>query len=188
MNELDLSIFRWLNSWAEVNKFYDWVIIFKAEYLLYIIVTAVLAFFVFSFFAKASKDEDKKRARLMFFHALSAGILARFVFKPLIVLVWDRTRPFAVLQNVHRLVNELPGGAMPSGHAVFSFAVAMAVYYYYPRSSIIFFLAATSMGLARVAAGVHWPSDILAGAVAGIFAAWIVETLLKRFNLKKENE
>ncbi|MDP2668821.1 MAG: phosphatase PAP2 family protein [bacterium] len=181
MYQIDLTIFRWFNSWAGINNFYDWGIIFKADYLLYVMILGVFAFFVFFFFAKASKDEDKKRAKWVIIHAFFAGILARFVFKPIIVLFWDRARPFSILADVHRLVSESPAGAMPSGHAVFSFAVAMAVYFYYPKTSILFFLAAISMGLARVAAGVHWPSDILAGALVGIFSAWLINFMLKKF-------
>lgn len=173
MQNLDLSIFRWLNSWVGINDFYDWGIIFKAEYLLYVVIVAVFAFFVF--------DRNQTRVKWVIIHAFSAGILARFIFKPVIVFFWDRARPFAVLSNFHQLVSENAGGAMPSGHAVFSFAIAMAVYYYYPKTSILFFLAAISMGIARVAAGVHWPSDILAGAVVGIFSAWLIEILLKKF-------
>ncbi|MDO8522953.1 MAG: phosphatase PAP2 family protein [bacterium] len=176
MYQIDLSIFRWLNSWAGINDFYDWGIIFKAEYLLYVMIVAVFAFFVF--------DKNQTRVKWVIVHAFSAGILARFIFKPIIVLIWDRARPFAVLQGVHQLISESTGGAMPSGHAAFSFAVAFAVYYYYPKTSILFFLAAVSMGLARVAAGVHWPSDIFVGAVVGIFSAWLLEVLFKKLQYK----
>ncbi|OGF63083.1 hypothetical protein A2662_04465 [Candidatus Giovannonibacteria bacterium RIFCSPHIGHO2_01_FULL_45_33] len=176
MYQLDLTIFRRLNSWAGINDFYDWGIIFKSEYLLYVVIAGVFTFFVF--------DKNQTRVKWVIIHAFSAGILARFIFKPIIVLFWDRARPFTALSEVHQLISEVPGAAFPSGHASFSFALAMAVYYYYPKTSIVFFLGALAMGAGRVSAGVHWPSDILAGALVGIFSAWLLEFLLKKLQYK----
>jgi len=86
-----------------------------------------------------------------------------------------------VLDNVRQLIFHESSGSFPSGHAAFSFAVAMGVYYYYPKTSILFFLASIAMGLGRVSAGVHWPSDILGGAVVGIFSAWLIDFIIKKF-------
>jgi undecaprenyl-diphosphatase len=39
---------------------------------------------------------------------------------------------------------------------------------------IVFFAGAILMGLARIIAGIHWPVDILVGALIGILSAWFV--------------
>lgn len=176
MYDLDLSIFRFLNSFAEKSFLVDWLIIFAATYLLYVLILAVFASYVF--------DANVKRVKLVVLHSFLAGIVARFIFKPIIVFIWDRARPFTALQGVHQLVSESAKGAMPSGHATFSFAIAMAVYYYYPKTSILFFIAASVMGMGRIAAGVHWPSDILTGALVGIFSAYLLELLFKKLQYK----
>lgn len=180
MNQIDLALFRWLNSWIGINDFLDWNILFRAEYLLYAVILGVFAFFVFSFFAQAMKDKDKNQARWVTIHAFAAGILSRFVFTEIIRFFYARPRPFIVLDGVRQLIFHAPSGSFPSGHAAFSFALAAAIYYYYPKTSTLFFLAAFAMGAGRVSAGVHWPSDILAGATVGILSAWLMNFIIKK--------
>ena len=172
MNQIDLSIFRRLNSWVGVNDFWDWNVLFRAEYLIYVIIAAV--------FLSYSFDKNQTRAKWVIIHAFSAGILSRFIFTEIIRFFYDRPRPFEILDNVSQLIFHESSGSFPSGNAAFSFAVAAAIYYYYPKTSIFFFLASIAMGLGRVSAGVHWPSDILGGAVVGIFSAWLVKILIKK--------
>ncbi|OGF81380.1 hypothetical protein A2924_03190 [Candidatus Giovannonibacteria bacterium RIFCSPLOWO2_01_FULL_44_16] len=180
MYQLDLTIFRWFNSWVGVNDFLDWNILFRAEYLLYVMIAVVFLFCAF--------DKNQMRVKWAIIHAFSAGILARFVFAEVIRFFYDRPRPFDVPAEalakagvlVHKLIEQAPGHSLPSGHASFSFALAMAVYYYYPKTSILFFLGALAMGAGRVSAGVHWPSDILAGALVGIFSAWLINFIFKK--------
>lgn len=180
MNQIDLMLFRWLNSWVGINDFLDWNILFRAEYLLYVVILGVFAFFVFSFFARATKDEDKNQARWVTIHSFAAGILSRFIFTEIIRFFYFRPRPFTALESVRQLIFHAPSGSFPSGHAAFSFAVAASMAYYYPKTSILFFLGALAMGAGRVSAGVHWPSDILAGAIVGILSAWLIHFIIKK--------
>ena len=40
---------------------------------------------------------------------------------------------------------------------------------------MVVYILAAILGLSRIAAGVHYPSDIIAGSIFGIFAAWLVQ-------------
>ena len=42
------------------------------------------------------------------------------------------------------------------------------------KAGIFFFLASFLIGLARVFSGIHWPSDILVGALVGILSAYLL--------------
>jgi undecaprenyl-diphosphatase len=68
--------------------------------------------------------------------------------------------------------------SFPSGHATFYFSLATVAWYESKPMSAALFAAALLMGIARVAAGLHWPSDILAGAIIGITAGFLTSRLI----------
>ncbi len=133
----------------------------------------VLLFWVFG--------RDKKKELRMLIGVFLAGILSRFIFTEIIRYFYNRPRPFEVLQNVHQLIQHEAGGSFPSGHAAFFFALATGIFFYRKWWGVLFYALALAIGLARVAAGLHWPSDILAGAVVGIFSAILINFLFKKF-------
>ena len=185
MSQLNIIIFRWFNSWAGYSSFIDWTIIFRAEYLWYIMAGVIIAFPLLTFLPKF-RVYRKKHFELLYFASLSA-VLSRFVVVELIRYFYYRPRPFMELEGVRQLFQHSASGSFPSGHASFAFAIAAAVSFYYPKTSILFFFAAINVGLARVAAGVHWPSDILGGAAVGIASAWLVHWIWDAINkLQKE--
>ena len=78
-----------------------------------------------------------------------------------------RARPCAVLENVHLLVGCGANGAMPSSHAGNMFAAAMVAFLFYRRSAWVMFPLAVAVSFSRVANGVHYPSDVVIGAILG---------------------
>lgn len=182
LSPYDIKLFYWLNSFAFQADRLDAVIVFRARYSGYIICAAVLIFIAATFL----KRYERFRSRAIEAGALafSSAIVARWVIKPLITLVYDRARPYDVLPMVKKLFEDSTS-AFPSGHALFFFALATGVYFYYPKTSILFFLAAFSITAARVMAGVHWPSDVLAGAIIGVLGAWFMKYIFWKFLHKK---
>lgn len=87
------------------------------------------------------------------------------VIKPAI----GRARPSFVLTDelVRVLVPASNVGSMPSLHSANAFAVATVVTLTYPKAGLAAFPVALLIGFSRVGVGVHWPSDVLAGAVYG---------------------
>ncbi len=87
----------------------------------------------------------------------------------------DLDRPPAVLAaDAFNLVGPaLKHYSFPSGHTVTAFLVAGVVAYVSPRWRIPALALAALVGLSRVAVGVHWPLDVVAGAIFGLVAAWL---------------
>ncbi len=90
-----------------------------------------------------------------------------------------------VIQGIRLLVDCGPGTSFPSSHAVNNFAVATLFSYYY-RASLPYVAGwAGLVALSRPAVGVHYPSDILGGAIIGIavaaFLLWSWRTIERRF-------
>ncbi len=184
MSSIDVAIFRWLNSWAGVSPFFDWAIVFRAIYLWYLVMTAVAIFIAGTVFLRFRRY--RKQNTDLFIFAFISAFTARYVITEIIRFFYNRPRPFEVLDGVRQLVSHNGGGSFPSGHASLAFAVASAVAFYYPKTSILFFAAALFIGMSRVVAGVHWPSDILGGALVGIGTAWLLRRATAKFIEKRE--
>lgn len=172
---LDIQIFYFLNSVAGQSSFLDAVIVFFASYLAYILVVVFLVLIFFSQYPKREKWE------ILLVTGISA-LIARFGVTELIRLFYQRPRPFLALPNVHQLLTDSTY-AFPSGHATFFFAMATAVYLYNKKWGIGFFLAALFITVSRVASGIHYPSDIVGGALIGIIVAYAAFSIARKIQL-----
>lgn len=165
--DINLVIFDSINGSAGHWLVLDWIGVFFAEYFQYALGLFLLAIVVLS-------KEKTKRMRMAAIAVLSA-LLARFAVKGFILLFYSNPRPYAGNLGARQLV-ATPGEdfqSFPSGHALFFFAAATAIYCYDKKLGVIFFAAAALISLARIFVGVHWPSDILAGALLGIITGWL---------------
>ena len=148
------------------------LIIFCAQYLPYIIVAIFLLLLIFS------KKDKITKIKFFIFSAVSV-FLARIVITEIIRYFYYVPRPF-INNTVNQLIFHETSGSFPSGHAAFFFALAMAIYFFHKRWSVLFFAGALLIGLARVIAGIHWPLDILAGAVIGVISSVLVAKFFKK--------
>ena len=109
-------------------------------------------------------------------------VVVNFTIKPLIA----RERPWLVIRDFVNLVPEKDPNSFPSGHTNAAFAFALAVCMSAPGRwmKITAVCLAAVMGLSRLYVGVHFPSDVLAGAVigslCGLLGAWVVKTIWER--------
>src|SRR4051794_41586281 len=95
---------------------------------------------------------------------LSAA-LALAIGKVLSRLV-DRPRPFvAHAGHVHLFARHAADAGFPSDHATAAFAIAAAVFAHERRAGSVLLGLATLLAVGRVAIGVHYPTDVAAGAL-----------------------
>ena len=107
--------------------------------------------------------------------ALTAAAVAMLANQVITHFVWDRSRPYTTHGASDRLLSAPSvDPSFPSDHAAAAFAIAFAVLAYSRRGGIAFLFAATLIGLSRIALGMHYPSDVLAGALVGWLAAMLV--------------
>ncbi len=169
---MDLFLFNLINQFAGKWICLDALGIFFAEYFEYVLVFCLFLFLAIKF----------KKYWKMVIQAFISAILGRFIIVEFIRWIWPRSRPF-VENNVNLLLTH-NAAAFPSGHAAFFFAISTIVYFYNKRAGLLFFLAGFLICLARIFVGIHWPSDILAGAGVGIFSGWLIHKIWPMFKTR----
>ena len=161
-----------INGWSG-NAVLDALMVFCAKYL-------ILAIFA----ALALLSLRSLRRREVRPVALAGVALATaFGLSLLGAAVHPELRPFQT-HRVHLLVDHPGGQSFPSDHATAAFAVALAVLVFLSRRwGGALLIAATLVAFSRVYAGLHYPGDVLGGALAGLLGiavASLVGFLVRR--------
>ncbi len=166
---MDIILFRFINNLAERWTLLDSVGIFFATALIFVMVLGLLALFAFR---ARLREERHEFATVMI--AFLASVCA-YAVNFLISLVYFRARPFVDVPMTHLLIiKDATEKSFPSDHAALAFAIAMAVFLAHRRWGIVFLIAAMFVAFGRIFVGVHYPSDVLVGAIIGSAVACIV--------------
>ncbi len=174
--ELDRALFVFVNS-GLANPVTDFVMpIVTSDNLLRIAYAAAMLLILWRGDARMRWLVLVSAIVLVFTDQLSAGLL-----KPMV----GRLRPCHVLENINLLVGCGGGKAMPSSHAANAFgqAILFAVLYVRVRWWLVGF--ATLIAVSRVFVGVHYPADILVGALLGTLVALALAFVFERFVEKR---
>jgi len=163
---MDYLIFQQINNLALKNLYLDEVAIFCASFLGYILIGVLFILLIKNF---------KKYYKIVT-QAFISGIFARFIIVEIIRFIWHRPRPF-ISNSVNLLINHSPSASFPSGHAAFFFALSTLIYFYNKKTGILFLIVSFLISISRVFCGIHWPFDILAGALVGILSALIIKKI-----------
>ncbi len=163
-------LFQQINDLALKSSWLDTFAIYFAEYLIYLLIFCLFLFIFKNF----------KKYKWMVVEALISAVFTRMIVVSFIRWILPRARPF-VGNQVNLLLEHIPASAFPSGHTSFCFAIATIVYFYNKKAGIFFFVASFLIGISRVFCGVHWPLDILAGIVVGIFSGWLIHKIFQRY-------
>jgi undecaprenyl-diphosphatase len=121
-----------------------------------------------------------KPMRMQFLALVSVLLLVAAVTQGLKAVI-HRDRPF----DTYRYIEKLSTGgdsSFPSGHTLEAFAMATAISLLFPRRKIIISIYAWAIIVAysRMALGVHYPSDVLAGIILGSFLGWSIPWMFNR--------
>ena len=103
-------------------------------------------------------------------HMLAAGLTGTLIYKWLKHKT-HRPRPFQVRQDVWVIGKPLDHFSFPSGHTLHAVAFTMVAMHYYPPLAVILVPFMLMIAMSRVILGLHYPSDVLAGASIGYLIA-----------------
>ena len=102
-------------------------------------------------------------------------IVCNVTLKPLV----GRIRPYDIKEGIDLIIKTPHDFSFPSGHTAASFAGAVAVFMYNKKWGGAAILIATLIGFTRLYLYVHFPTDVLAGALIGSLCAIIVYFIVK---------
>jgi undecaprenyl-diphosphatase len=97
---------------------------------------------------------------------LGLGVLDLLVYK-IIKRHFARPRPCVGCPDIHACTPSLDEHSFPSGHTLHAIAFALLLSAYYPALEWVLWPFAALVALSRVVLGLHYPSDVIAGAAIG---------------------
>lgn len=94
-----------------------------------------------------------------------------------------RPRPWLTVEGLNTILYSSDPNSFPSGHTGAAFAFAVAAYRELPARWARFaaVAAAVCMGWSRIYVAVHYPSDVIAGAIVGGLCGWLAAWLYRSF-------
>jgi undecaprenyl-diphosphatase len=168
-SQLDYQLFQAINQFAETAAFLNPLICFLAEEAQYVFILGTIVYW----FSRT------KQNRRMIAEAFVSGCIA-LGFSGALGSLFYRDRPF-VAHAVNQLISHPINASFPSDHATGAFVIASTIWIVHRRIGWIWIVLAAGIALSRVWVGVHYPSDVLAGALIGMASSAVVHAVFTHF-------
>lgn len=175
---VDIELIRWLNDQAASHSAVGNALAWTAENLAVVVFATAAVGGLIGFVADIRAG---RRIRWQLAEAAAVAGLALVVglgVNQLIGHAWFRTRPSDALPDIHLLLAPSSDPSFPSDHATASFAIALGLSLALPRLGALLLVEALLLGVARVAVGLHYPTDILAGFLIALAAVALSQGIL----------
>jgi len=115
---------------------------------------------------------DRDAAVVPVLHLVGVGLVSTVVYKWLKKRTL-RPRPYQAHAGIEHFAAPLDSFSFPSGHTLYAVAFTLVTLAYYPGLAWLLLPFTLLIALSRVVLGLHYPSDVLAGAVLGALLAVI---------------
>jgi len=181
LQNLDAAVFHFVNGTLQ-NPVFDFLMPLITDLNRHTSVLIVVGLLLILLFVKGG-TKGKYAVLVLAFGILFSDQLNSSVAK----FILARPRPCHVLQHVHLLVGCGSGYSFPSSHAVNNFCGAVILAFFFPQAAVWLYTFAGVVSFSRVYVGVHYPADVIGGAVIGICCGLIMVTLflwIEHFTLR----
>lgn len=155
--DVDDSIFLWMQGLVVKKPILDDILVFLAQDLIYAFPVLMIVMWFWSV-------QSKK----VVFKSVFVSVVAWLGAAKLIAQIVDRPRPTQALLDAKELLFHRPDSSFPSDHATMLFAFALSVRMYgFKKLGNILLVISGLIIISRVFVGVHFPLDVVAGAILG---------------------
>lgn len=168
--ELDRQLFLFINGLVGQSVLFDSLArLLVNEYFVPMLLSLVI--FGLWFYWDNAKDKNLNQKSVVL--AVLAVGLGSFIIVSVLNNFFERPRPFDVL-DTNLLFYKPTDPTFPSNSAVVAFALASSIFVVDRKLGFLALLIAAFYGLLRVFVGVHFPSDVLVGAMIGVVSVAII--------------
>lgn len=176
---IDTSLTLHLNKWGIAHRS---ITVFAAKELVYLVIGLGCVWLAINSYRATNPFSVIRYVRRgvlggLIILAIPVGIAT--LLSEMISRIYSRPRPFTALSNIHLLTPHTADGGMPSHHTVFMIAIATAIYLRHRLAGLVLGVLTLFCGVARIASGIHYPTDVLAALLIGIGTVLLVNRLLK---------
>lgn len=117
-----------------------------------------------------------------FIRLLGVNCTVSLIFSTLVVQIFkksiSRIRPFLAINDLNIKKIGIDKYSFPSGHTTAAFTVGVMVSLFYPAAAFLLIILACLVGISRIYLGVHYPTDVFAGAILGTLSSFLVFYLI----------
>lgn len=163
LSEANIYFFRLINDLGKQYPHFNSSIVFFAEYMVYFLALSVIYFWF-------RRNENN---RMMVICASFTFIVAEVIGK-IAGKFHSNYQPFAELPNVNQLIEKAVDNSFPSDHTILFFSFCMTFWLFKKRSGLPWLLLAITVGISRIWVGVHYPADVVVGAVISLSSAIVI--------------
>ncbi|HHP1041833.1 TPA: undecaprenyl-diphosphatase [Bacillus thuringiensis] len=159
-SQLNIDTFRVINDLGKQYSSLNSTMVFLAEYMVYFLGLIIMAYW----FTQSRKN------KMMIIQAMFAFVTAELIGK-LVGKLHLNYQPFAVLSNVNKLVDHAVDNSFPSDHTILFFSICFSFWLVRKKTGWVWLLLAFCVAISRIWVGVHYPFDVVTGALIGIISA-----------------
>ena len=175
LSEINIELFRMFTDFGKEVMFLNPIMIFFAKYMKYFLLFGIVMYWF----------TRKRENRIMIISSMFAFVVAE-VFGAIAGAIHSNNQPFAELSNVNQLIGHAIDNSFPSDHAIEFFSICITFLLFKKNLRYVWLAIAILVSFSRIWVGVHYPADILVGAILGIIGAALCYWIIPQLNVIKK--